>query len=267
MSIKILTLNLFNRPSRWELRRHLIVDELGRLQPDLVAFQEVALPSNNALWLAAQLKGYEVVVVCPKVGRRGMTEGLAVLSKAAVLHSECLDLGSQGRVAQLLELETNGQKMVFVNGHFYWHLLNTQARMKQVRLLLERLDVYAGSLPVVVCGDYNSTPGTAAIQLMKTRFRSAFADRHNREPIYTFPTPLSTWQKGVRKGMLRMGNLLVSGSLEPWKDTVDYIFVSPEMEVRTCQVVMHRPARHDPSLYPSDHLGLLAELEWKAGLA
>jgi mRNA deadenylase 3'-5' endonuclease subunit Ccr4 len=53
-SIKLVTFNLLNKPSRWHDRRELIVEELKRLQPDVIALQEVALPHNNARWIAGQ---------------------------------------------------------------------------------------------------------------------------------------------------------------------------------------------------------------------
>ena len=38
----LVTFNLLNKPSRWHERRHLVVEGLRRLNPDVIALQEVA---------------------------------------------------------------------------------------------------------------------------------------------------------------------------------------------------------------------------------
>jgi mRNA deadenylase 3'-5' endonuclease subunit Ccr4 len=55
--LTIATLNLLNDLKFWNERAPLIVRNLAELSPDLIAFQEVALPENNAAWLADQLDG------------------------------------------------------------------------------------------------------------------------------------------------------------------------------------------------------------------
>ena len=59
-AITVATLNLLRDLDRWDERKGLIVDEFRRLQPDLIALQEVALAIDNAHWLAEQLGGYSV---------------------------------------------------------------------------------------------------------------------------------------------------------------------------------------------------------------
>jgi endonuclease/exonuclease/phosphatase family metal-dependent hydrolase len=46
-----------------------------------------------------------------------------------------------------------------------------------------------------------------------------------------------------------------------WRGTLDYIFVNDGVNVKACDVVLNKPAPHDPTLYPSDHFGLIATLE------
>jgi mRNA deadenylase 3'-5' endonuclease subunit Ccr4 len=57
-SLIVASLNLLNDLTHWDDRRSLIVAELRRLQPDLIALQEVVLPVNNAQWIADELGGY-----------------------------------------------------------------------------------------------------------------------------------------------------------------------------------------------------------------
>ena len=79
--LTIATLNLLNDLKFWNERAPLIVRNLAELSPDLIAFQEVALPENNAAWLADQLDGY-AVYLCPLTNKRGCCEGLAILTAA-----------------------------------------------------------------------------------------------------------------------------------------------------------------------------------------
>jgi endonuclease/exonuclease/phosphatase family metal-dependent hydrolase len=45
-----------------------------------------------------------------------------------------------------------------------------------------------------------------------------------------------------------------------WRGTLDYIFVDSSVRVNACELILNRPAERRPSLYPSDHFGLYAEL-------
>jgi endonuclease/exonuclease/phosphatase family metal-dependent hydrolase len=75
-------------------------------------------------------------------------------------------------------------------------------------------------------------------------FRSAHLEANGAEPTVTWP----------------------SGIQAPGMDTdgdpgcLDYIWVRGPIHVESCRVVFDRPAVDDPTLYPSDHLGLAARL-------
>jgi hypothetical protein len=99
------------------------------------------------------------------------------------------------------------------------------------------------------------------IQMMKESFASAHEARHGHEPAWTCPTPLVYQFDTMRRGLSAMGNLIAYRQPVPWRGTVDYIFVDPNIKVNECDVVLDRPAPDDPTLYPSDHVGLCATLE------
>jgi endonuclease/exonuclease/phosphatase family metal-dependent hydrolase len=258
-TINIVTFNLLNKPSRWHERRLLVADELAQLQPDLIALQEVALPDNNAQWLADRLRNYSVHV-CSKTGPLYGKEGIAILSRLPIEHIQTLDLRTQHRVAQLVQVRVGGRPILFVNGHFYFHVVDHVKRVRQIQQLLGWIDRPTRKMPTVVCGDFNDTPGSRSIGLMQQRFVSAHAARHGREPDYTCPTPLKYQLSTVRKTLSRLGNYALNGSFEPWRGTVDYIFVNPQVHVVECKAILNRPAPHDHTLYPSDHVGLAATL-------
>ena len=261
-TFKVVTLNILNDLSRWSERRSLLAADLAELEPDVVALQEVALPENNAEWLAHQL-GCSVHL-CRKTGNKHDKEGIAILSRLPVDDEATLDLQSQHRVAQWVRVKPGGRPLTLVNTHLYWWPSESSERAKQVRLLLDWLGDLSGRA-IVVCGDFNGTPGSGAIEMMRQQFVSAYAARHGREPDYTCPTPLRRIgrprfrevYRGIGKYLL---NLKANHAIGPWRGTLDYIFVNEHVRVMDCAVVLNDPAPHDPTLYPSDHCGLAATL-------
>ena len=53
--ITVATLNLFNRMSDWDARAALVVDQWGRLVPDVIALQEVSLLTDQGTWLCREV--------------------------------------------------------------------------------------------------------------------------------------------------------------------------------------------------------------------
>jgi len=265
--LKVVTLNLLVDLSRWNERRSLLVGGLAELDPDLIALQEVALPENNAQWLADQLNDKPdatrrpyTVHLCPKTGPKATEEGIAILSRLPVERQATLDLRTQHRVAQSVQVNFEGRQVVFVNGHYHWRPGESSKRVEQIRLVLDWLAAVPREAALVICGDFNGAPESKAIQLMRERLSSAYAARHGREPEYTCPTPLSRPHLvyGLASFLL---NVKANHTLKPWRGTLDYIFVNERVRVADCQVVLNQPAPHDPKLYPSDHFGLAATLE------
>jgi endonuclease/exonuclease/phosphatase family metal-dependent hydrolase len=262
--VRVATVNILNDLSRWHERRPLLAEWLAALSLDLIALQEVTDPlgTGTAHWLADALGGYEVFV-CPKSGWGRRWEGIAVLSRLPVVRHEILSLRSQQRTAQLVKVQVGGCPLVFVNGHFYWPPAVHGARVRQVRRLLAWVATVAPGMPVIVCGDFNATPGSPAIALMKETFASAHEAAHGCEPRYTCPTPLVCGGRvrgPVTRGLLR---LFSNAPGEPWRDTLDYIFVSPGVRVLGCDLILDRSSSDDPSLYASDHFGLAATVALK----
>jgi len=267
--IKILTINLLNDLSRWDERKNLIAQGVNDLQPDLIALQEVTLPLNTAQWLADHLGGY-TVHLCPKTGKAKNREGIAILNRLPVEGEAYLDLQRQGRVAQYVRLKIKDKRLIVANTHLYWEPGESKERMRQVERLLEWLRTTPADA-AIVCGDFNGEPDQLSIKRMRKHFASAHQTSHGKEPDYTCPTPL----KNKRNAVMRFTraawsfrwrlNAIWAGKAKnaapDWRGTLDYIFVNDGVNVKACDVVLNRPAPHDPTLYPSDHFGLMATLE------
>ena len=259
--MKIVTINIFSDLSRWASRRDWLVQELKAQAADVIALQEVVLPENNAAWLADHL-GMSYIFLTPKTGRAASKEAIAILSRLPFAGQAVLDLQTQERVAQYAVIQDGDRRWVVANGHYYWQPGESLEREKQVRRVVAWLDGVGGDTPVVVCGDFNGTPDTAAIQFMRQHFVSAYAAIHGSEPEFTTPTLLPRSRVALLKTAIRyLFTVRLTDFRPKWRGTLDYIFVNKYVRVVDCQVVLNRPAPIDPSIYPSDHFGLAANLE------
>ncbi len=262
-SVSIATLNLLRDLERWDERKGLIVDEFRRMQPDLIALQEVALSINNAEWLAKQLGGYSVHIQAKTGKKHSKVEAVAVLSRLPVADVHWVDLRTQNRVALAVRTEISGAPLLFVSGHFYWFPGDHSHRARQLQLLKNWLYTLVSHTPqtgMIVCGDFNGTPDMPSIRVMHEGFQSAHVLHHGREPEWTCPTPLPFQSTPWRKTVFQIAGLATQKQFKPWRGTLDYIFVNRHIKVEECRVAFDQPAPHDPGLYPSDHLGLMARV-------
>lgn len=248
-TLRVATLNLRNRADRWLERRDLLATQLLEARPDLVSLQEVYFPIGQGQWLQRQMnirlsgsrrRPYRLLLARKRHPVRGYFEGVGILTQLPVVARDVLSLGYEGRVALRANLELrSGTTVDFVALHLHHIAQDRQARHEQVMKLMGWLSDRNPAPHQIVAGDFNETPLGPAIQQMKQVYRSAFAEAVGHEPLATFPTVLSDW----------------SGCL-------DYIFVSPAVyRVRQAQLICKMPASTDSTLYPSDHVGLLAVID------
>jgi endonuclease/exonuclease/phosphatase family metal-dependent hydrolase len=261
-SFNIVTINILVDLSHWKARRNLLVEGLSALQPDFIALQEVSLPENPADWLAHEL-GLEYCYLSAKTGFEASREAIAILSRRPISARATLDLEGQQRVAQYVQLDMEGRSLVIANTHLYWQPGNSAVRLRQVGRIIRWLQDLPPEMPVIVCGDFNGTPETTALAVMRQHYRSAHAVIHGREPGFTCPTPLprSTWS--VLRTFLGFFLLLRPQHIRlDWRGTLDYIFVNRQLAVNDCRVVLDQPSPVNPRIYPSDHYGILANLSF-----
>jgi endonuclease/exonuclease/phosphatase family metal-dependent hydrolase len=119
---------------------------------------------------------------------------------------------------------------------------DSEARTEQVLNLTGWLKSHDSAPFQVLAGDFNEVPAGPAITLMKQSYRSALYEFRGQEPLATFPTAL------VRRQ-------------DDWSGCLDYIFISSAVpEVLQAQVFCKKADPEDHTLYPSDHVGLLATM-------
>lgn len=243
--MRLATLNLRNTADRWAARRRLLVGQLVDLAPDVLGVQELRMVPDQARWIASQVSRCSDGAVQYRVYRRGKAgvagvwEGIGVLSRLPVVATAWLDLGGQGRVAQRVTVRVGAGRLLDV---YNTHLARAgeERRLDQAGRILDWIERRPPA-PAVLLGDLNARPGSPTVELLSGRLRSAHAIVHGAEPARTVPTPL-------RRGPAGAGAVL------------DYVFVNELVEVHDARVVFDGLDPGDPTLAPSDHYGLVADI-------
>lgn len=250
--VRVATLNLFNNVhGRWADREALVHEQASALDADVLAFQECDLTGDQVDRLVAAL-GPDYSVVRLRNPDPGSIKSLAVATRLAVDGDDaCVDLGSND-IALRVRLP-GGLELVTTHLHFGPSRRGSEIRAVQVRKLLAWLGPVGADRRVVLCGDFNAGPRGETIKAIKQVLRSAHEVVHGDEPEWTHPTELVR----IIDAQAAFGVPVLP---EGKGHAIDYVFVSPAVEVRDCRIAFDRPHPDEPGLFPSDHLGLVADL-------
>ena len=238
----VATLNILNLADRWSERLPLLLADMAALQPDLIGLQEVVYPMQQDRLLGAAGEGrYEAFRGW--AGRPEYGNSLLVRAPLAATDLERLDL-DLGRSAHRVGLALpGGSTLVFAVTHLH-HPPDAHAdRVTQVEALLPWLDASPTHDAMIVVGDFNADPREPAYECMLDGgFRSAYAEANGAEPGVTWPSGLQA------EAMDTDGD----------PECLDYIWLRGTVTAETARLAFDRPAPGDPTLYPSDHLGIAA---------
>ena len=238
----VATMNILNLADRWSERLPLLLADMAALQPDLIGLQEVVYPMQQDRLLGASGEGrYEAVR-----GWAGRPEyGNSLLVKAPLVATDVdrLDL-AHGRSAHRVRLALpGGSSLAFAVTHLHHPPDALDVRRSQVEALLPWLDASPAHDALIVVGDFNADPREPAYECMRDAgFRSASVEANGAEPAVTWPSGLQA------EAMDTDGD----------PDCLDYIWLRGSVVAEAARLVFDRPAPGDPTLYPSDHLGVAA---------
>jgi beta-glucosidase len=245
---RIATFNMYQAHGRWPERQPLVLAQLLALRPDLLCLNEVAVPQDTGRWLwrEAAAAGLSYAYLQQrKPGDEGEREGQAILSRFPVLESDWLDYRTRNRIAQVARLDVEGAALDVYLTHLHHVPAEAGLRQFQVQQLLAWVGRREGATASVVCGDFNATPDSTPAQLMATAFTAS-----QEEP--TFPTGL------------REQGWVDRGDGEPFRHLflcLDYVWYRPPLRLVATGRCFDRPAGDDATLWPSDHVGVWADLE------
>ncbi len=251
--IRVLTLNVLNMADRWPERLPLLLSEFAALQPDVAGLQEIVYVMQQDRLLGASGAGEYAVRRAWSYRPDEAGNSLLVRHPLAdrltpSTDDDRLDLGlsrSAGRAELVLR---DGLRVRLVNTHLH-HLVgheHDQLRAGQAEALLGWLAGLPAVDATIVTGDFNADPlSPTYARMVAAGFRSASVEANGSEPEVTWP----------------------SGLQAPAMDTegdprcLDYVWVDGAVSVRSARLVFDRPAVDDATLYPSDHRGVLTELQ------
>jgi endonuclease/exonuclease/phosphatase family metal-dependent hydrolase len=245
--MRVLTFNLRNVNDRYEERKPLLVAGFRNLAPDIAALQEVSFErearQDDLLAASAGRPSLSLEARSPRYPDFG---NAILVATGEVQAHELLSL-NHGRVAQRALIALPRQRMLWVvNTHLHHRPLEPLVREAQARLICEWMAAAPAADAVVIAGDFNTPPFEPAYAVMtEGGYRSAYREANGVEPAVTWP----------------------SGIQAPTMDTdgepncLDYIWLRGAVRVRSARLVFDVHAPGDPTLYPSDHFGILAELD------
>lgn len=257
MIIKVMTFNVrgtrdssIDGLNAWENRRNLNIATIQKHAPDIVGFQEAqngnieayekSLTSYTSFqgFGAARDNGSEYTPIYWKTSRfEHLESGQFYLSPSP--HEESLGWDSSlVRVAAWLKLRELSSNNLFVvlNTHFPHEEEIHETRTNCAKLIIEQTNTHARELPLIVMGDFNATPDSAAYRsFLDAGFGDSYGDS-SAERANTFHN-----YEGE--------NYSVVGRHIDW-------ILTKQFSVNACQIITDAEA----PLFPSDHYPVLATL-------
>ena len=247
MILRIATLNLEQNHKCWQTRREFIVEQLGDLKPDMLALNEIHIPEQTGRWLqgaAADRPNLRYALLQQsKVGDDSPIQAEGLLTQYPVIETANLDYRSHNCVALAARFEIDGRLLDVYVTHLIAAKVEDAARQYQVGQLREWIRTRADADFAVVCGDFNAAPDQPSIRLMSGAFR----------PTQTQPTAFTPLQEP--------GGSPTHPEWERFDRCIDYIWVTESIKVRASGLCFNKPAPDNPALWPSDHVGVWADLE------
>lgn len=277
-TLRIATLNIWNKSGPWGERLALIRRELERLQPAVLGLQEVLrfaangrerFEATQATCQATEIGesfDYHVAYAEASDYGGGLMFGNALLSRFPILSAQSfilpgLETGESRSLLYTLLETPFGNLPTFVT-HLNWKLHHGAVRLKQVRFIADRVaqlaPIRAGLLPPVLMGDFNAEPDSDEI-----RFLRGLAVVEGASVFFA-----DAWIYGGDGGhsaTYDRANDYARTAREPSR-RIDYIFVrGPDSSLRG--EPMHTElAFATPSdgasgrVWPSDHFGLVSDI-------
>lgn len=245
-NIRLLTKN--DVPNNWDARRDIAIQMLRAEDPDVIGTQELF-----------KRQGDDIVASLPQYawfgeGRRGgdddehmgvfyRKDRLRVLDSGNFWLSDTPEVpGSQTwgnlypRMVTWARFEriADGATFTLYNTHLPYRDEDEPLRIRCVELIKERLDRLPQKDPVIITGDFNTSPDSRVHTILSTKFTDAWTAAPQRSG------PEGTFHDFTGQPRRRIDWIMIRGLNAKWAKTV----------------TMQRDGR-----YPSDHFPVIVELD------
>jgi endonuclease/exonuclease/phosphatase family metal-dependent hydrolase len=259
MSLRVATLNIWNRLGPWEQRLPAIRRGIAAVDAHVVGLQEVvSLDGFRQAEMLAEGYGYHVAE-----GRHSaavLPIGNAILSRFPVRHREVFELPTGGTIERRTLLHAVldapfGRVPVFVT-HLNWKLDEGHVREQQVRFIADtiaRVCPRDASFCPVLMGDFNAEPDSDEMRFLRGLTslggaRTYFADAW-------------TYAGEGQGATFARSNPFAAQQHEPDR-RIDYVYVRGPDERGRGEPIGARLAFDAPheGVFPSDHFGVVATI-------
>lgn len=242
--LHVATLNILNLADRWPERLPLILADMSALQPDLLGLQECVYVMQQDRLIGAAGEGH-YGLVRGWAGRPEYGNSLLVREPLAATDEARIDLGLDRAAHRALIRLPSGLTVLVAVTHLHHLGPDEELRDGQTRQLLDWLSDAPATDAQIVVGDFNADPSEPTVaRMLAAGYRSAYAEANGADPPVTWPSGLQAPAMDT------------DGSPE----CLDYIWIRGEASVDAARLAFDRPHPEDPTLYPSDHLGIAAHL-------
>lgn len=254
LALRVMTFNVRlgtadDGPNRWELRRDIMVRTIAAQQPDLFGTQELYKFQGD--YLVGKLSQYRWF----GLGRRGddgdehmgvfyRPDRLRVIDSGNFWLSDTPD--KPGSISwghpyprmvtwALFEQAASGRRFYYYNTHFPYRDQDEAARTLAAQEILDRLNALPANIPVVLTGDFNSSPDRPDHALLTDLLHDAWINADSRSG------PTATFHNFTGTPDHRIDWILYRG------------FHASSVQTIT---------EHEGTRYPSDHFPVITELTW-----
>jgi endonuclease/exonuclease/phosphatase family metal-dependent hydrolase len=260
--LRVLTWNLWWRFGPWEQRLPAIVETIRRIDPDVIALQEVWITEDSSSSrVIAETLGFHEVSTHRIELAEGVGFGNAVVSRWPIAGHEVAPLPSPPELDEfrtVLRADIDGPRGPFqvFDTHLHWRLDHSHIRQDQVRTICDLIaDSPRRSFPAVLCGDFNALPDTDEVRMLTGRAAAP------RPPLVFYDAfefagagDGHTWSNANPYARLDLERSC----------RIDYVFAGfPKAggagHIVDCEVVGADPV---DGIVPSDHYGVLATLRY-----
>ena len=230
------------------MRRHLVVEQFAEIKPDIQALNEIHVPTKAGRWLQAAVtdrcgERYSFFRQ-PKAGQDGKKQAEGLLTRLPVIETASLDYHSHDCVAMVVRFEVERRIVDVYVTHLIAARVSDEARQEQATKLIEWTRSRNDADHKIICGDFNAAPDQPSIQIMLSAFRLT----------QTTPTAFTPLQEP--------GGQPSHPEWPRFDRCIDYIWVSENVEIQASRVCYDKPGPDNPTLWPSDHVGVWADLKF-----
>ena len=162
MHLKILTLNIWNLNDPLELRMNLLQENLKKIKPEIICFQEVSL-INGKPQVSQMMDSLQYSLVYQKSGMwQGREEGLAIATNLPVVEVKHYFLpmehayNDMQRILQKVIVQYNSKTICILNTHLAYHIKSGLCRVIQMDFIGSVISFLKTKYDyIILCGDFN----------------------------------------------------------------------------------------------------------------